>query len=635
MIAPTLMFAAALPALGAEPASYPLAAELELPEAATLRLDLGADWLARCPDPSSYMLLDNAGQEVPFAGRSSDEGADWRREALRWEPVRSDRGWAWKVQPPTSGEPAHALRFSKLPWGAVVEVTVQGVGDERPATRAVLWNLPDTGAGTRMELPLDRTGHDGPWMVRAVWSEGAGWMRVGRDLGFEAVVAQPWTVNTVDLEVAPQGPVISGATTSDWQLSLPRAGLPLRGLALEVADPLFSRELTLLEATPSGRLDRVGRGELERLNYGESWVDKTSLALHHSAASELLLRLDDGRSAPLQLRGATITLRGQALVVPGVSGGSYTLLGCGPVGPGYDLERLDDRLAELPAQQVSAPAPGAHSDWVPATAGLGLLAAGPELDREGFRWERPVLGATGLVRVPLDDHVLAITRLGQPDLRFVDAQGRQLPFLLHDEPMGRLQPDLTPVRSEQGAESHLVLALPQASLPALALVLRSDRTLFERQVTVYDGAVQDGHTLAQATWKGAEEGESRLVLNLDDRLEKKITVVIHNGDNPSLPVESVELVTRASSAWLALPEDGGATLVYGHGTIARPSYDLALLRERVLTQPVEPASLGQPVALAPAPKEPPKKGLLLVAVATMSAFLLGLIIRFMKSPDDE
>ena len=632
MITPTLLVLAA--ALASDPASYPLAAELELPQAAMLRLDLGADWLAQCPDPGSYLLLDTDGHEVPFAARSSDEGADWRREALSWEPVRVDRGWAWRVQPPASGEPAHALRLNKLPRGLVVEVTLKPLKGAGSPVSSVLWNLPDSGAGTRMELPLDAAGAEGPWLVRVTWSEGAGWMRAGRDLGIEALVAQPWTVEPTSISLQPEGPVTSSATTSDWLLRLPRSGLPLRGIDLDIADPIFARELTVLQAESTERLSAVTRRDIQRISFGEAWVDASRVAFAVEAPEELVLRSDDGRSSPLQIRGATLALRGQALIVPELEGGAYTLLGCGPRAPGYDLERLEDRLAEIEPLQVEAAIPQAHSGWVPASAGEGLLEAGPELALDGFRWQRPVTGPTGLVRVPLDDTILAATRAGVPDLRFVDSQGHQLPYLLREDPLGQSHRALEQQREEDGAQSTITVPLEPAGLPALRLVLHSERTNFQRQVQVWDGPPGTGIVLARSNWVGADEGESRLVLDLSSQLGSVLTIVVDNGDNPPLPIDDVELITRSAAAWLALPAVGGVSVVYGHGQLPAPRYDLQLLREQVLTQPVQHAVLGTPSVLEAPPPEPPKKGLLLAAVAVLTALLLGLIVRLVKTPEE-
>ncbi len=633
MIAPALLLAAAT--FAADPASYPQATTIELPPAETLRLDLSDEWIALCPDPDSYLLLDAEGQEQPFAARSSDEGARWRREDLRWEPVRADRGWAWLVQGPSTGEPARALRLDKLPRGSVVEIWVKPQDDPGTGTRHVLWNLPDSGAGTKLELELDGDDALGPWLVRAVWSEGTGWMRAGRDLGFQAAVAHPWTVEAMELELEFRGPVTSGATTSDWLLDLPSPGLPLRGLSLDVGDPVFSRGVTLLDASLTGEPRVMERGHIERLSFGPARVESTDLSIHRSGGLELLLRTDDGRSAPLDLDGATVLVQGQALVLPNVAGGEYTLLGCGPRGASYDLERLDDRLAELPAERIEAPSPQPHGAWEASSVGRGLLEPGPVLSIDGYRWERRVAGDPGLVKVTLDDHGLIHTRPGQPDLRFVDDEDRQLPYLLRHDPVGRLQHHTAFERVEDGAETKLTVTMVAAGLPARDLVLRSDRTLFERDVTVWDGAPGSGRVVARSSWRGADEGESRLVLPLDVRIGSTLTVVIDNGDNPAIDVTAIELLTRSSSAWLALPAQGGARMVYGNSGASAPSYDLALLREQILSQPVAGASVGQPTELSAAPPEPPKKALLLIAVAVLAALLLGMIVRLMKTPEDE
>ncbi len=621
-------------AAAADPSGHPLAAEIELPRADTLRLDLGADWLQRCPDPDSYLILDAQGREIPFAARSSDAEGAPRREPLRWEPVRADRGWAWRVQGPASGEPARSLHLSALPSGSVVELWLGDPTGGGEGERHVLWNLPRTGAGTNLELPLPAGREHGPWLVRAIASEGAGNLRAHRDLGFEAEVAHPWTVEPASIELSVEGPVRSSSHSSDWRLELPRPGMPLRGLDLEIGDPLFSRPITLMHGGLDAEPRALSSGTIERMNFGRAWVDATRLRLGGSAELDLLLRVEDGRSAPLDLRAVRLEIPGQALLVPQVEAGRYILLGCGPAGHAYDLERLDERLAELPAERIQAPAPQDHAAWDAASVGRGLLAPGPVMPRPDFAWERPVRGPAGLVRLRLDDHMLAQTRPGQPDLRFLDEEDRQLPFLLRPDLLGRVRRDLEAQRSEQGAESHLVLELPLAGLPGRALALSSDRSLFEREVTVWDGAPGSGRPLARATWRGADEGVSHLLLALDGRLGERLTVVIDNGDNPPLPLEPPELITRTASAWLALPSAGAVRAVYGHPALAAPSYDLALLREQVLEQPVRSAELGDPSALPPLQPRSDRGRLPLLAVVVLSALLVGLFVRLTRTPQE-
>ncbi|MFH1464354.1 MAG: hypothetical protein ABIO70_08195 [Pseudomonadota bacterium] len=493
-----------------DPAAYPLQAELDLPAADILRLDLPVDWVARCPDGGTYLLLDAAGRALPFAARDSDSRAAPRRATLRWEPIPTGDAWGWRVEAPPGGEEADALRLANLPRGGVGVVEVAAWGSDAFA-RQVVWNLPDTGAGVQDEVPLDAARAHGPWRVRLRWAEGLPWPRLGRDYGFQALLSEPWGVDTVPLEVALGPAVPSGETRSDRQLRLPRAGLPLRGLTLGISDPLFSRQALLLGAEGPEADISLGSGLLERERYGSLPVDLTRLALSTRSPAESILRVEDGRSEPLIIDSATVDLRGLALLVPGVEAGGYRLLGCGPEAPAYDLERLEERLAVVAPVRAAATAPVANPVWEAASVGAGLLAAGPALEADGFRWARPVTGGPGLVRVPLDEAVLAATRSGLPDLRFVDAAGHQLPFLLREEATGRVLTGLGAGREERGAESRLQLSMPAGDLPIRALVLTSDRDHFVRDLRLLQGPREGARPILETRWIGAEEGQSRLV----------------------------------------------------------------------------------------------------------------------------
>ncbi len=634
MNATIALLAALAPGLAAEPAAYPSSATVELPAAEMLRLDLSPAWTARCPDPNSYLLLDASGQEVPFAVRTSDEGAGWRAEPLRWEPVPDGHSWTARVQKPKTGEPVHALRLAELPRGAVAEVSIARADGRGPTSRHVVWNLPDTGAGVQLEAELPAGLDDGPWLVRVEHEEGVGWRRVSRDLGFVAVIAQPWSVLPVTMVVEPEGPVPSSEITSDWLLRLPRVGLPLRRIEFEVADPLFSRPVQLMTAAEADRPYAIGNGTLERMAHGEVRIERTSILLDAEPPADVLLRVQDGRSPPLDIEGVELSLRGVALVVPSTQAGPHVLLGCGPSAASYDLERLDDRLAEGRPTQVTTPDPGPHPGWQPSSAGAGLLEPGPTLDLAGFRFSRTIHGSPGLVRLALDDHVLAHRRHRSEDLRFLDDQGRQLPYLLREAPMGRVLEGIEMEREEVEGESLLHLELPWKNMYARTIVLRTQRTHFERNVRLAAGGSAAAQAIASQTWLGADEGESRLVIELHRLLPRSLDLHIDNGDNLPLQVDSVQLIVPAIEARLALPAGGSAQLVYGHADIAAPRYDLELLRERVLTQPVEPATMADVEELAPPPAEPPRRGLLLGAIALLAALLLGLTVRLLRTPEE-
>ena len=92
----------------------------------------------------------------------------------------------------------------------------------------------------------------------------------------------------------------------------------------------------------------------------------------------------------------------------------------------------------------------------------------------GFRFRRPVPpGTPGLTALALDAHVLAHSP-NLWDLRLLDPERRQIPYLLErrDEPLS-LELAL-PQGQPKGRATLYALALPQAGLPASRLVLETD-----------------------------------------------------------------------------------------------------------------------------------------------------------------
>ena len=72
-----------LAAMAADPSSYPAQSALE--GGSAVRVDLSAEWLARCPDPTTYMVVSADGVELPYAVRTSDD-VQISPMDLRWAP---------------------------------------------------------------------------------------------------------------------------------------------------------------------------------------------------------------------------------------------------------------------------------------------------------------------------------------------------------------------------------------------------------------------------------------------------------------------------------------------------------------------------------------------------------------------
>lgn len=610
--------------LGAEadPARYPVSGEAVLPAGDLVRLQLDADWVARCPDPTTYALLGPDGRTVPFAWRTSDEAPPARTASLRWEPEDVPGvGWRYRILPPDPARPATALRIRDLPVGLVARVAVRGV-DDGTRQETLVWNLPDTGAGTRLEIPLPARLAAGPWILEVLEVGGDTlWPRPGW-LDFTAVLDDPAAVPEVRRDVVVGAPVPADADGSEFPVSLPGSRLPLRGLDLTVEDPLFSRNAEVLD--PGDALRSVGGARLERVRKGGLSPAVTTLPLTASDTTDtLLLHVSDGRSDPLSITGASVALRGMVLLVPGATAGPHTVLACGPAGRSYDLQDLAERIASWEVARVQPGPPTANARWTVEAAAAGLAAPAAVLENPGHHLERPVQGEPGLVRLDLGPTELAAARDDRGDLRLVDGQGRQIPYLVQ-EAGGRLLEGMTETRVEDGSRTLVQVTLPIDNLPVERLLLRTERGSFRREVSLEVGQ-KPPRTLAVVAWEQGESGPGRLVLPVRQRLPREFTLAIENGDNAALPIGPIQAVIPAVSLRFVLPA-GGARLLAGDPQLPTPRYDLAFLQDPLFQGTARVATLGEAVVRKPTPAQVDRK-LLGLAVAGLGLALLVLIVR--------
>lgn len=277
-----------------------------------------------------------------------------------------------------------------------------------------------------------------------------------------------------------------------------------------------------------------------------------------------------------------------------------------------------------------------------ALAIAAALSAQPN-EPKPFRYERPVAGsASKALRLPVDVTLLAGgqpftvvqrgTRLvaegGLADLRFVDAQGREVPYLLISPPVEGLASTIGAgefgYRQSEPGRSRYSIRLPAVRLPIVALRLGAigdrisrDAYVTEQQVRGHEAVpVELGRaTLTRVSGGDEDIADLRIPIARPDQTE--LDLVIHDGDDPPLKITSVRL-ELAQLPWIYVETKGaGISARYGNRTSQAPAYDLEAARARIdirtvrtgtweaprdaatVAQPATAALTGAPIETAP------------------------------------
>jgi hypothetical protein len=257
--------------------------------------------------------------------------------------------------------------------------------------------------------------------------------------------------------------------------------------------------------------------------------------------------------------------------------------------------------------------------YQPPEVRAGLASPSTPIDLSDFTAVRAVSGE-GLVRIPLDEAVLKEARSALGDLRLIDPEGRQIPFLLERRAVDARWDDLPVEREEKGDVTFLKVEVPHQEIPVASITLTTDATLFQRRVTAWRARGATLEPLRSYEWVG-EDRPGALTLELSKLVGETLLISIDNGDDPPLPVE-IESVGWAQHELIARLPPGGARLVYGSPTVAAPCYDLALLGSDLQRRATAEATLGTPETLKPLPVSMWDR---LALGAGLGALVMGLI----------
>ncbi|HUP46614.1 MAG TPA: DUF3999 family protein [Thermoanaerobaculia bacterium] len=382
---------------------------------------------------------------------------------------------------------------------------------------------------------------------------------------------------------------------SRYRIDLPAPALPVTAIGLNVPRGDVFRQLTVSEPRLAGAEIvpvTLGRGELRQAERDGLVASETTVAIASPMSDELDIVIDDGTNAPLAIAGATLQLAPQPWIYfEAPQAGAYTARYGDEraEAPRYDLEAARPFVVRARLSAARWDAPKSLAAQAAGTPPGTLPTRGAAIDRSGFAVARPLAPAgAGMSVLPLDAGVIAESR-ELADVRLVDADDRQVPFIVEQRNEPLLVEVIVPKRVEDGTESVYGLEMPYGTLPSGSrLVLEAESGVFERRVTLTDqiDGSRDPRLLASAVWRHADPDREPppLTVNLPRRVAAVLELRIDEGDNAPLPIRGARLILPSFALRFIHPGTP-LTLLYGNPAASTPQYDLALIAPRLFREP--------------------------------------------------
>jgi hypothetical protein len=475
------------------------------------------------------------------------------------------------------------------------------------------------------------------------------------------------------VELRPAG---SGMGVSRYVLGLPPS-FPLERLELVADDPAFSRRVVLYEvqgAEGQGVKTVLGDAILYRLQVEDEALSGESrvLPVRRGHSGDLVLEVHDGDSPPLRNLRAVASAPATRLLFPALSG-PLTLYYANEAtrAPAYDLETLKGRIALAPLYALATVGSEVENPRYQKPPPLPFAAPrGAPLEVARWRATRPftVSGHEDLYTLTLAGEDLGLLRDDLGDVRLVDDEGRQVPYVL--EPAASEARVSLAFTKEPGASSdrqpvtrwRLALATTSGAarpVPFAALQLGFHDAFFARPARLVTPPVSGGGGAERVVFNGTLAAPARrpgaprreavgtggatdapIVLPLDGSRQAMFFLEINEGDNVPLTLLQCRGVVRVPRlAFKASP--GSYRILLGNGEAGAPRYDIATLRQEILAYSALPLEAAGTVPnpafrrrardyLQDAPPTLLLWGTLLVAMAA----LLFLTLRILRQPPD-
>lgn len=463
----------------------------------------------------------------------------------------------------------------------------------------------------------------------------------------------------------------NGRTT--LSLRRPPGGTPDR-VVFSTSTSMFARRARVFALDENGGRTMVGEADIVRVPTAAPRAEVESLARPDLApaviaGSRLEVRItrpietrrfeiviEDGDSPPLADLRVSASSPEILLLMPRRP--SVALFGADGVrAPRYDISSLvglggdapDEALVGVFAQSDIGScwlhAAEANADFQGPPSYATLLARGQTVDASQFAHVATLTvpdSASGVVRfdVPLDIAAAASSDLS--DLRIVDAEGRQLPYLLAGvAPTIELEVSVGERRRE-GRRSIYPLVLPHEPLELAELRLDPDAEMLSRLVEVYAVSELDTarHLVTSAMLERTANSEPAVITLDRAPRASSLELEVDDGDEAPLAFRSVRGRARSTTVELVAAA-GTYRVLVGHPGLPAPSYDVArfalVLDQVEAVTPAIGTLAANPTYRAPSfldQVDAPSIALW-VLLAVVVAALLGLTLRVAGEPEPD
>lgn len=383
-------------------------------------------------------------------------------------------------------------------------------------------------------------------------------------------------------------------------------------LRLASATTAFDRTVVVSDVAADGTTRRIGTGRVVRAPLPDDAAagEQLEVDIARARGETLRVEIEDGDSPPLAELRVALAFSQPALLfaLPAAPGdapaGVLRFGGRRAYAPRYDIAALFRDAAAVSAELLSDPGRlplarlgpvRANPRFDPTPALAPLMRAGPPVEVDAWRWQRSVAvpdSPEGLVQLRLAPDDLAQALTSRADLRVVDAQGRQWPYVFApalERASVALRADGP--RTKEGTSTWRIL-LPFGSLVVDRLILHTGRPVLSRHYRLLTRDA-DGkeRVLAEGTLAQELRRPGPLAVAFAPARVENLELEVDDGDDAPIEIARVETPVALPSLMIAAPR-GAYTLLAGNPDAEQPQYEIERARDVVLDLRAVPATAG-------------------------------------------